>query len=205
MVFNTTFNNISVISWQSVLLGEETGVPGENHWPAPSHWQTLYHIMLYILPWSRFELTTSVVIGTDCKGSCKSNYHKIMATLIPVLLEVKIYVCKLLRKKILVVTFYIFTGCLIHLQFYYIILVQTFGEIHHTVPLYKDYQTFIGLGWLWCLMPLSTIFQLYSGNQFYWWSTWRKPLTCCKSDKLYHIMLYRVHLAMNRVLAVDTF
>ena len=33
MVFNTTFNNISAISWMSVLLGEETGVPGENHRP----------------------------------------------------------------------------------------------------------------------------------------------------------------------------
>ena len=31
MVFNATFNNISVISWRSVLLVEETGVPGENH------------------------------------------------------------------------------------------------------------------------------------------------------------------------------
>jgi hypothetical protein len=30
MVFNATFNNISAISWQSVLLMEETGVPGEN-------------------------------------------------------------------------------------------------------------------------------------------------------------------------------
>jgi hypothetical protein len=29
MVFNATFNNISFISWQSVLLVEETGVPGE--------------------------------------------------------------------------------------------------------------------------------------------------------------------------------
>ena len=30
MVFNATFNNkISVISWRSVLLVEETGVPGE--------------------------------------------------------------------------------------------------------------------------------------------------------------------------------
>jgi predicted permease len=27
-VFNATFNNISVISWRSVLLVEETGVPG---------------------------------------------------------------------------------------------------------------------------------------------------------------------------------
>ena len=30
MVFNATFNNISAISWWSVLLVEETGVPGEN-------------------------------------------------------------------------------------------------------------------------------------------------------------------------------
>ena len=33
MMFNATFNNISVISWRSVLLVEETGVPGENHGP----------------------------------------------------------------------------------------------------------------------------------------------------------------------------
>ena len=33
MVFNTTFNNISVISWRSILLVEETGGPGENHRP----------------------------------------------------------------------------------------------------------------------------------------------------------------------------
>jgi hypothetical protein len=33
MVFNTTFNNISVISWWSVLLVKETG---ENHWPVAS-------------------------------------------------------------------------------------------------------------------------------------------------------------------------
>ena len=33
MVFNATFNNISVISWRSILLEEKTGVPGENHRP----------------------------------------------------------------------------------------------------------------------------------------------------------------------------
>jgi hypothetical protein len=33
MVFNVTFNNISVISWQSVLLVEETEIPAENHQP----------------------------------------------------------------------------------------------------------------------------------------------------------------------------
>ena len=33
LVFNATFNNISVISWWSILLVEETGVPEENHRP----------------------------------------------------------------------------------------------------------------------------------------------------------------------------
>ena len=69
MVFNATFNNISVISWRSVLLVEETGVTVK-----------LYHIMLYRVG---FELTTSVVIGTYCKGSCKSGYHTITTTTVP--------------------------------------------------------------------------------------------------------------------------
>jgi len=43
----------------------------------------LYHIMLYTSPWSIFELTASVVIGTDRIGSCKSNYHAITATTAP--------------------------------------------------------------------------------------------------------------------------
>jgi hypothetical protein len=42
--------------------------------------EKLYHIMLYNSPWSRFELTTSVMICTDCKSSCTSNYHMITAT-----------------------------------------------------------------------------------------------------------------------------
>jgi hypothetical protein len=41
MVFNATFHNIAAISWQSVLLMEETGVPAENHRPVASHWQNL--------------------------------------------------------------------------------------------------------------------------------------------------------------------
>ena len=46
MVLNASFNNILVILWLSVLLVEETGVPGENHRP-PQVTDKLYHIMLY--------------------------------------------------------------------------------------------------------------------------------------------------------------
>ena len=48
----------------------------------------LYHIMLYTSPWSRFELT-SVVMGTECICSCKSNYHTITAAPIELLHLIK--------------------------------------------------------------------------------------------------------------------
>jgi hypothetical protein len=76
MVFNATFNNISVISCLSISLVEETEVPGENHRPVASHWQ-IYHIMLYTSSWAGFELTILVVIGTDCISRWKFNYQQL--------------------------------------------------------------------------------------------------------------------------------
>jgi hypothetical protein len=71
MVFNATFN-ISVISSQSVLLVEETTDLRQVT-------DKLYHIILFQvhLVWVGFELTTLVVIGTDCIGSYQYNYHMI--------------------------------------------------------------------------------------------------------------------------------
>ena len=54
MVFNAPFNNISAISWRSVLLVEQTGELGVSIQPAVSDW--LYHIMLYRLHPVKSEL-----------------------------------------------------------------------------------------------------------------------------------------------------
>ena len=62
MVFNATSNNISVISWRSVLLGEEIWVSGENNRPVVRHWQSCIG---YTSPWTGLELTTLVVMSTD--------------------------------------------------------------------------------------------------------------------------------------------
>jgi hypothetical protein len=43
MVVNATFNNISALSWHSVLWVEETWVSRENHLPVASKWHTLSH------------------------------------------------------------------------------------------------------------------------------------------------------------------
>ena len=80
----TPLNNISAISWRSVLSADETGVPGENHRPAASHWQN-YNIMMsrVHIALTGFELTPFVVKGIDCIGSCKSNYHTNRTTTAP--------------------------------------------------------------------------------------------------------------------------
>jgi len=64
MVFNTTFNSISVISWRSVSLVE---CP-EKTTDIPHVTDKLYHMMWYRvhIAWAGFEPTTLVVIGTDC-------------------------------------------------------------------------------------------------------------------------------------------
>jgi hypothetical protein len=76
-VFNATFNiyNISIISWQKVLLLEETVVPVENHRPTACHWQTQGRIQSLccwrggLSYWAIF----SIIDGTNCSPKAKGS------------------------------------------------------------------------------------------------------------------------------------
>ena len=74
-MFNATFNNISAISWWSVLLVEETGVPGEDHRPVARMYNALHtmisenKIITYVkssyLVVREFEIETLIDILAD--------------------------------------------------------------------------------------------------------------------------------------------
>ena len=97
MVFNATFNNISVISWWSVLLAEETGVPRENYQPSKlyilylldkvfiSEWSLSNHeskgsISIQVLHKKSTQRVINKQVHFICIGSCNSTYHTITAT-----------------------------------------------------------------------------------------------------------------------------
>ena len=83
-MYSATSNNMSARSWRSVLLVEETEVPGENHRLSQAA-DKLCRIVLYRvhLVMDGVELTTSVVIGTDCTVSFKFKYHMNTGTTVP--------------------------------------------------------------------------------------------------------------------------
>ena len=77
MVFNATFNNISTISWRSVVLVEETGVPGERYRPVAS---LLLKDSVYLTPpklWDHL-LYFEVSYSNPAQGEVHSKQHYVI-------------------------------------------------------------------------------------------------------------------------------
>jgi hypothetical protein len=77
MVFNATFNNISVISWLSALLVRKPEYPEKTTDLYQVTDQTLNHIMLYQVHLSRIRTHNVSGDRHSFIGSCRSNYHVI--------------------------------------------------------------------------------------------------------------------------------
>jgi hypothetical protein len=122
----------------------------------------------YTSPWSRFELKIPVVIGTDCIGSCKSNYHTITATTAPYIQSNPI-VLRVLWSCVFMCYFKQFLPPF--LKFNY----------HGIIGPWNTYSLSI-----YCILVLWNTF-LFAGNQFHVW-----PCSCylllCKNCKNMNIL-----------------
>ena len=89
--------------------------------------------------------------------------------------------------KYMIYTWFIYT---IRCWSFNILVSNNIVEIKNSI-----YIVVLGFG-LWCLAPLSTILH---GDQFYWWRKFNRSTKRKVTDKLYHIMLYRVYLATRGI------
>ena len=81
LVFNATFNNISVISWWSVLLVEQNRSTRRKL--STCRKSLTNFITWYCIEYTSPERDSLVMKSTDSIGSCQSNHYTITTTTVP--------------------------------------------------------------------------------------------------------------------------
>ena len=127
----------------------------------------------------------------------KTGLHKYHDTCISRSGVIQMWILK--SSKDLLQTFdirWLYICCIVSKICYCVLLCRSWYLILNVVAL-------IQISRVWCLTPLATIFQLYPVGKFYWWMEleYTEKLTDLPhvTDKLYHIVLYRVHLTMSEI------
>jgi hypothetical protein len=126
MVFNAPFNNISVISWRSVLLVEETGISGENEWPATSHRQTWSHNVVSSTPRLSGIRTHNVSHNPNPQYEISTLYLVLVSSLVLVRFSVELYNVFSIVNYLVCQSLTCFFGKVVHMMIYYCCFVCCF-------------------------------------------------------------------------------
>ena len=142
-----------------------------------------------VLSKSEYSLTTSIQLLLRCSGCCAGcltckdlNILQTHSTTLSSRSKGGLFVYLFLSQNHCMAYWYVFTEGRNHVLFQ---------------------ETLLSWAWLGfgCLMPLSTIFRLYRGGQLNRWRKLEYPVKTTYltqiTDKLYHIILYRLHLATS--------